>query len=119
MSIFQNRNHQDEEWKLNKVSLILQHSDFKNAIGADTSSFAKKTDLANLKSNVNELDIDKSKNVPNNLSNFKSNVDKLDADTWNEENEVIEKDVYNAKIKNKEEKIPDITISAANASLKC
>ena len=34
-------------------------------------------------------------------------------------NEVIEKDLYNAKIKNKEEKIPDITISATNASLKC
>ena len=42
MSIFQNRNHQDEESKLNKVSLILQHSDLKNAIGFDTSSFAKK-----------------------------------------------------------------------------
>ena len=38
----------------------------------------KKTDLANLKSNVDELDIDKLKNVPTTLSNVKSKVDKLD-----------------------------------------
>ena len=38
----------------------------------------KKTDLANLKSNVDELDIDKLKNVPTTLTNVKSKVDKLD-----------------------------------------
>ena len=36
--------------------------------------------LANSKSNVYLLDIDKLKNVPTNLSNFKSKVDKLDVD---------------------------------------
>ena len=35
--------------------------DFKNVTGADTSNFAKKPDLANLKSNVYKLDIDKFK----------------------------------------------------------
>ena len=52
-------------------------ADLKNATGIDTSKFAKKVDLANLKSDVDELDIDKSKHVPNNCSNLKSNVDKL------------------------------------------
>ena len=33
----------------------------------DTSSFAKKVDLASLKSNVAKLDIDKLKKVPTNL----------------------------------------------------
>ena len=41
---------------------------------------AKKVDFANLKSNVDKLDIDKLKNVPTGLSNFKSKVDKLDVD---------------------------------------
>ena len=54
-------------------------TDLKNATGVDTSSFAKKT-LANLKSNVDKLDIDKLENVPANLSNLKSKVDKLNAD---------------------------------------
>ena len=44
----------------------------------DTSDFAKKTALANLKSDVDKLDIDKLKNVPSNLSNLKSKVDKVD-----------------------------------------
>ena len=43
----------------------------KNATGAHASKFAKKIDLANLKSNVATLDIDKLKNFPTNLSNLK------------------------------------------------
>ena len=46
----------------------------------DTSKFSKKVGLANLKSNVDKLDIDKLKNVPTNLSNWKSKVDELDVD---------------------------------------
>ena len=42
--------------------------------------FAGKTDLANLNSDVDKLDIDKLKNVPSNLSYLKSKVDKLDDD---------------------------------------
>ena len=38
----------------------------------------RKTDLANLKSDIDKLDIIKLKNVPNNLNNLKSNIDKLD-----------------------------------------
>ena len=55
-------------------------TDLKNATGVDTSSFAKKIGLANLKSDVDKLDIDKLKNVPSNLSNLKSKIDKLDVD---------------------------------------
>ena len=55
-------------------------SDLKYATGVDRSKFAKKVDLASLKSNVDKLDVDKLKNVPNNLSNLKSKVDELDVD---------------------------------------
>ena len=55
-----------------KVELDLSNyatkTDLKNAAGVDTSKFAKKVDLANLKSNVDKLDIDKLKNVANKLS---------------------------------------------------
>ena len=46
-------------------------ADLKNTTGVDTSKFAKKVVLANLKSNVDKLDIDKLKNVPTNLSQKK------------------------------------------------
>ena len=42
-------------------------ADSKNVTGINTSDFAKKADLANLKSDVDKLDIDKLKNVPTNL----------------------------------------------------
>ena len=89
----------------------------------------KRTDLANLKSDADKLYIDKLKTVPNNLSNLKSKVDKLDADKIVPipvdvsklrnvmKNDVVKKDVYNAKIKNIEDKIPDITNLATKASL--
>ena len=57
-----------------------QNQDLKYATGVNTSKSAKKVDLADLKSNVDKLDIDKLKNVTTNLSNVKSKVDKLDVD---------------------------------------
>ena len=53
-------------------------TDLKNTTGVDTSSFAKKTDLVNWKSDVDKCDINKLKNVPSGLSSLKSKVDKLD-----------------------------------------
>ena len=54
-----------------KVELDLSNyatkTDLKYATGIDTSFFAKKVDLASLKSNVDKLDIDKLKKVPTNL----------------------------------------------------
>ena len=46
----------------------------------DTLDFSKKTNLVNLKSDVNKLDFDSLKNVPSNLSNLKSILDQLDVD---------------------------------------
>ena len=60
------------------MSNYARKADFKNATGVDTSNFAKKTDLVNLKSDVDKLDIGKLKNVPSGLNNLKSKVDKLD-----------------------------------------
>ena len=55
-------------------------TDIKNISHVDTSSFALKSNLASLKTEVDKLDIDKLKSLPNNLSNLKNEVDKLDID---------------------------------------
>ena len=52
--------------------------DLKNATVLYTWGFAKQTDLVDLKSDVDKLDIDNLKNVPNNLTTLKSKVDNLD-----------------------------------------
>ena len=95
-------------------------ADLKDATGVDTSKFVKKIDLANLKSDLDQLDIDKFKNVPTNLSNLKNKVDKLDIDKLVlvpvdlskligvVKNDVVKKDVYNAELKKVEDKKPDI-----------
>ena len=69
------------------------------------------------------------KNVPTNLSNLKNNADKLDVDKLVHasvdssklsdlvKNDVVKKDVYNSKIRNTEDKIPDITNLATNTTL--
>ena len=53
-------------------------TDSKNISHVDTSSFALKSNLASLKSEFDQLDIDKLKSLPNNLINLKNKVDKLD-----------------------------------------
>ena len=55
-------------------------TDIKNITNVVTSGFALKTNLANLKTEHDKLDIDKLKTLPNNLSNLKIEVDKLDID---------------------------------------
>ena len=72
-----------KSWKPNlKVQLVLSNyatkADWKNETGVDTLDFSKKTDLANLKSDIDKLDIKRLKYVPSNLSDLKSKVDKLD-----------------------------------------
>ena len=59
-------------------------TDLNNVIHADTSSFALKTNLANIKTEVDKLDIDKLTTVPVDLSKL-SNVVK---------SEVVKKTVY-------------------------
>ena len=113
-----------------KVELYLSNyatkADLKNATAADLDT----SDFANLKSDVDRLDIHKLKNVPNSLSNLKSKLDKLVADKLvpvpidlSKLKDVVKtggvyrKDVYNARIKNIEDKIPDIINLATNTSL--
>ena len=74
MNIFQNKNFQKKELDL---PYYATKSDLKNATGVIISKCAKKVGFANLKSNVDKLDINKLKNVPSNLSSLKSKVDKL------------------------------------------
>ena len=98
----------------------------KTTSGADTSKFAKKVDLASLKSNVDKLGINKLKNVPTGLKSLKSKVNKLDVDKlvpvpvdklcskkWCHYNA---KDVNNAKNKHFENEVSDITNLAANTT---
>ena len=49
----------------------------KSVTGVDTSDIAKKSDLANLKPDVYELDIDQLKNVPSGLDSLKNKVNKF------------------------------------------
>ena len=65
------------------------------------------TSLSNLKNKVDKLDVDKSVPVPAYLSKLSDIV----------KNDVVKKDVYNAKIKNNEDKIPDITNVATTFTL--
>ena len=52
----------------------------KNETGVDTLTFAKKIDLASLKSEVDKLDIDKSEKVPTSLNSLKSKAEKIELD---------------------------------------
>ena len=60
------------------LSNFATKSDLKNATDVGTMDFTKTTDLANLKSDVDKLNIDKFKNAPSGLSSLKSKVNKLD-----------------------------------------
>ena len=97
-----------------KVELDLSNyttkANSKNATGVDTSYFVKKTDLANLKSDVYRLDIDKITNIPSGLK-LKSEVDKWDIGKLETtpvdlsklsdvvKNEVVKKTEFNESVK--------------------
>ena len=75
------------------LSIYATKTDIKNISHVDTSSFALKTNLANLKTEVDKADIDKLVPIPSDLSKL-SNVVK---------NDVVKKTVYNklvAKVDN-------------------
>ena len=65
-------------------------TDIKNILHVDTSSFALKTSLANLKTEVDKLDIDKLVPVPTDLSKL-SNVVKNDVVKKTDYNELVAK----------------------------
>ena len=104
-------------------------TDIKNISHVDISSYTLKSNLASLKTEVDKLGIDKLKSSATNLSNLKSKVDRLDIDKLASvpvdlsnlsnvvKNEVVKKIEYNAKVKNIEDKIPDITNLATKTIL--
>ena len=104
-------------------------TDIKNITHVDTSGFSLKANLSSLKTEVDILDMDKSKSLPNDLSNLKTKVDKLDIDKLIPlpadlskfgnvvKNEVVKETEYNARIKNIEDKIPDISNLATKTIL--
>ena len=103
--------------------------DITNITHVDTSSFALKTNVANLKAEVDKLDIDELKRLSNNLTNLKTKVDKLDFDKLAPvpadlsklsnlvNNEVVKKTEYDAKIKSISDKIADISNLATKSNL--
>ena len=94
-----------------------------------SSKFPEKVDLASLKPEVDKLDINKLEKVPTGLKRLKSKVDKEGVDILaafhvdlNElrgtvKNGVVKKYVYNVKIKDIENKTPDVTNLATNTTL--
>ena len=75
-----------------KVELDLTNyatkTDLKNITHVDTSSFASKTNLAALKTEVDKIDADKLKTVPVDLAKLTNAV----------ENDLAKKTVYNTKV---------------------
>ena len=82
-------------------------ADIKNITHIDNSGFALKTNLSDLKTEIDKLDNDKLVPVPVDLSKL-SNVVK---------NDVIKKTAYNTKIAEIVGKIPDISNLATKTSL--
>ena len=82
-------------------------TDLKNVTHVDISSFASKTNLASLKTEVDKLDIDKLVPVPNNLAKL-SNVVENDVVKKNEYDKLVGKvdniDTTNFVLKTKYEK---------------
>ena len=89
------------------LSSYATKADIKNITHIDTSGFALKANLANLKTEIDKLDIDKLVPVPVDLSKLSDVV----------KNDVIKKTVYNTKIAKIEVKIPDISNLAIKISL--
>ena len=86
-----------------KVQLDLTNyatkDDVKNITHVDVSSYATKTNLAALKSEVDKIDVDKLKTVPADLAKLTNIV----------KNDVIKKTDYNTKVTNIENQIAGVT----------
>ena len=74
-------------------------NDLKNITHVDVSSFASKTNLASLKTDVDKIDVDKLKAVPVDLAKLTNAV----------ENGLVKKSVYNTKVTSIETQIAGLT----------
>ena len=86
-----------------KVELDLTNyatkKDLKNITHVDVSSFASKTNLAALKTEVDKIDTDKLKTAPSDLAKLTNAI----------ENDVVKKTDYNTKVTSIEAQIPGLT----------
>ena len=86
-----------------KVELDLSNyatkDDVKNITHVDVSSFASKTNLAALKSEVDKIDADKLKTAPTDLAKLTNAI----------ENDVVKKTDYNTKVTSIEAQIAGLT----------
>ena len=86
-----------------KVELDLTNyatkNDLKNITHLDVSSFASKTNLAALKSEVDKIDVDKLKTAPVDLAKLTNAI----------ENDLVKKTVYNTKVTSIETQIAGLT----------
>ena len=86
-----------------KVELDLTNyatkTDLNNITHVDTSSFASKTNLAALKTEVDKIDVDKLKTAPTDLATLTNAV----------ENDLVKKTVYNTKVTSIEGQIAGLT----------
>ena len=86
-----------------KVEIDLSNNatknDLKNITHVDVSSFASKTNLAALKSEVDKIDLDKLKTAPVGLAKLTNAI----------ENDLVKKTVYNTKVTSIETQIAGLT----------
>ena len=86
-----------------KVELDLTNgatkTDLKNIMHVDVSSFARKTNLAALKTEVDKIDVDKLKTTPTDLAKLTNAV----------ENDLVKKTDYNTKLTSMEVQIAGLT----------
>ena len=74
-------------------------NDLKNITHVDVSSFASKTNLAALKSEVDKIDVDKLKTAPVDLAKLTNAI----------KNDLVKKTVYNTKVSSIETQIAGLT----------
>ena len=110
---------------------LCNKSRFKNATGVNATKFAEKVDLSSLECEFDKWDIDKLVKVPTGSNRLKSKVDNLDVDKLvhvlvvlilSKLNDVVKNDIvknneYDAKIKDIEDKVLDITNLATNTTI--
>ena len=91
-----------------KVELDLTNyatkTDLKNITHVDVSSFASKTNLAALKTDIDKIDTDKLKTAPTDLAKLTNAI----------ENDVVKKTDYNAKVTSIEAQIAGLTKNTAD-----
>ena len=83
----------------NNIKVELNLDDVKNITHVDISSFASKTNLAALKTEVDKIDTDKLKTAPTDLAKLTNAI----------ENDVVKKTDYNAKVTRIEAQITGLT----------